>query len=129
MLLGVTSLYAGLLGLLLLAVSINVSRERGRAQVSIGDGGDKGLIAAIRAQGNFVEYAPLTLFLIAVAEIQGAPALAIHVLGAALFVGRALHAVGITRRKSLNPMRMIGMILTYLTLLFGSLGVLFHAVF
>ena len=128
MLLGVTSIYAGLLGLLLLALSLNVSRHRGRAKVSMGDGGDKALGAAIRAQGNFVEYAPLTLLLIALAEVQGAPTLAIHVMGAGLFVGRVLHAVGITRRPSVNLMRMVGMTLTYVVLLLSALGVLFHAV-
>ena len=128
MLLGVTSIYAGLSGLLLLVLSLNVSRHRGRAKVSIGDGNDKALSHAIRAQGNFVEYAPLTLLLIAIAEAQGAPALAIHLLGAGLVVGRVLHAYGITRRPSVNMARMVGMILTYVTLLVAALGVLVHAV-
>ena len=86
----VTPLYAGLLGLLLLALSINVIRDRFRTKVSLGDGNDALLQKSIRAHGNFVEYAPLGLVLIAVAELQGAPAFAVHLLGTALRVATVI---------------------------------------
>ena len=55
----VTPLYAGLLGLLLFALLAKVIKARLRSGVSIGDGSDAALAHEIRAQGNFVEYAPM----------------------------------------------------------------------
>mgnify|MGYP001297428748 CR=1 FL=1 len=59
-----TALYTGLSALPLVVLSLLVVRERGRARVSLGDGGDAQLQKAIRAQGNFVEYTPLALLVI-----------------------------------------------------------------
>ncbi|MGZ9080482.1 MAG: MAPEG family protein, partial [Burkholderiales bacterium] len=57
----VTPLYAALLGLWLLVLSLRVVQQRRAARVSLGDGGNTALQRAIRAQGNFVEYVPLAL--------------------------------------------------------------------
>ena len=125
----VTPIYAGLLGLLLFALSAMVIKARIRAGVSIGDGSDAELAHAIRAQGNFAEYAPMGVVLLALAELQGAPFVALHALGAVLFLGRALHAFGLTRRNDLHPARKIGMVLTFSSIVFTSLGLLGHALF
>lgn len=124
----IASLYAGLLGLLLLALSMNVSRERGRARVSLGDGGDEVLNKAIRAQANFTEYVPLALILIALSEAQGAPAVAVHILGAMLVVGRFLHAAGMLGTQPMRLGRLIGTVLTFLVLLIAGAGLAVHAV-
>lgn len=124
----IASLYAGLLGLLLLALSMNVSRERGRARVSLGDGGDEVLNKAIRAQANFTEYVPLALILIALSEAQGAPAVAVHILGAMLVVGRFLHAAGMLGTQLMRLGRLIGTVLTFLVLLIAGVGLAVHAV-
>jgi uncharacterized membrane protein YecN with MAPEG domain len=55
---------AGILGLLTAALAINIGRLRRLKRVSLGDGGDKDLTAAIRAHGNLVEWVPLCLLLI-----------------------------------------------------------------
>ena len=55
---------AGILGLLAAVLAINISRLRRGRRVSLGDGGDKGLEAAIRAHGNLMEWAPFVMFLI-----------------------------------------------------------------
>ena len=103
MFLPATSLYAGLLGLMLVLLSALVIRVRIRARVSLGDGGDDALVRAIRAQANFAEYTPMALVLIALAEIQGAPGWVIHLLGLTLLAGRVAHAVGLMSRNSVNP--------------------------
>lgn len=121
-----TGVYAGALALLLVALSAGVIRQRARAKVSLGDGGDPGLIRWIRAQGNFVEYVPLALLVIALAEARGAPALAVHALGAALVLGRLLHAWGMTRARDLHPARGAGMVLTFAVLLLGGAGLVVH---
>ena len=51
-------LYAGLLGLLLVALSAQVSLTRRRPRVTLGAGAEEGMRQAIRVQANFVEYAP-----------------------------------------------------------------------
>ena len=127
--LSVTPLYAGLLGLMLIALAVQAIRARMRAKVPIGDGGDKALSLAIRAHGNFTEYAPMGLILLALVEIQGAPVLALHLLGALLVLGRAAHAWGLTRENSLHPARGIGMMLTFTAIGLASLGLIAHALF
>ncbi len=124
--LAVTPIYAGLLGLMLIALAVLTIRARMRAKVSIGDGGDAGLAHAIRAHGNFTEYAPLGLILLALAELQGAPALALHLLGLALVAGRVAHAWGLTRTNDLHPARGIGMMLTFTAIGLASLGLIAH---
>ncbi len=129
MMLSVTPLYAGLLGLMLIALAVHTIRARMRAKVSIGDGGDKALSQAIRAHGNFTEYAPMGLILLALVEMQGAPALALHLLGALLVLGRAAHAFGLTRANTLHPARGLGMMLTFTSIALASLGLIAHALF
>ena len=68
----ITGLYAALCALLILALSFRIAGLRRRLKVGIGDGGDAGLARAIRAQANAVEYVPLMLVMLLVAENNGA---------------------------------------------------------
>lgn len=124
----VTPLYAALCGILLIMLSLRVIRLRGRHQVSLGDGGHPDLQAAIRAQGNFAEYAPLALLLLFLLEAsREAPFWALHLLGAALFLGRALHAWGVLSsapRSRPKPGRPVGMVLTFSMLLIAAVWLL-----
>ena len=115
--------------LIQVALMFSVIKSRGDLNIFIGHGDNAMLERKIRAHGNFVEYAPLGLVLIAVAELQGAPAFAVHLLGTALFLGRALHAYGITRPKDLHPARGLGMLLTFAALGLTSLALLAHRLF
>lgn len=124
----ISALYAGLLGLLLLVLSAAVSRQRLRFQVSLGTGDQPQLEAAIRAQGNFVEYTPLALILLGLAEAQGAPMALLHGLGIALLAGRILHAWGMHQPGSLGSGRRIGIVLTWLMMLAASLANVGYAV-
>lgn len=65
MALGITSVYAAAIALLLLALSWRVIEARRAGRVSLGDGGDRALLRRIRAQGNCAEYAPMGLILLA----------------------------------------------------------------
>lgn len=127
----VTPLYAALCGLLLLALSLRVVRLRQKLQVSLGDGGQPELQAAIRAQGNFAEYAPMALLLLFLLELtRDAPVWALHLLGAALFLSRAIHAWGVltsaprSRPKSGRP---IGIVMTFAMLLITAVWLLLVA--
>ncbi len=124
----ITSLYAGAAALMFVYLTLGVSRQRIRHQVSIGDGENRAVLVAIRAQGNFVEFVPISLILMAAVETQGAPALAVHALGVMLIGGRICHAVGFTRRPQILILRQIGTVLNLLMVLAAGLGILAHAV-
>lgn len=118
---GITALYAGLLGVLLLVLSYRVSMYRRRHGISLGDGGHKGLHTAIRVQGNFVEYVPTALILLLLVELTGRQPAIVHGLGAALFLGRVLHAQGLTSNPDgKSPGRLLGILLTWTMLLTAS---------
>jgi hypothetical protein len=122
----VTALYAALLGLLLIYLSARVSQHRRRARVSLGLGEDIGLERAARAHGNFIEYVPIGLILMALLEPEMASLWVMHLLGAMLLAGRLLHAFGMTRRASVNFGRFWGTALTWLMILAASLLNLWH---
>jgi uncharacterized membrane protein YecN with MAPEG domain len=85
---------AGLLGLVFIGLSLNVVRNRRRARVSLGDGGDAELLKAIRAHANFIEYVPMSLILIYTSSwVYGFRTIAC--LSVLLLLSRIAHAVGI----------------------------------
>lgn len=114
----VTPLYAGLAALMLVALSLRVIQGRWRFQVAIGDGGSDELVRRMRAQGNFIEYTPLALLLMLLAELQGYPSWLLHLLGIALLGGRAVHAWALTAASIRG--RVIGMVLTFAVLTVGA---------
>ena len=122
--LAVTGLYAGLLALLLLALSVAVIHGRREAKVGFGDGDNTMLARRIRGHGNFAEYVPMVLMLMAIAELNQVPEWRIHVVGAALLAGRLLHGYCFVCTESHPPTRAGGMVLTFAALLIGSLNCL-----
>lgn len=122
-----TPIYAGLLALLFVILSIRVIRTRFQARVSVGDGGDKRVIKAMRAHANCAEYVPLGLVLLALVELQGAPVWAVHVLGLMLLLGRLAHAYGFGRTPQIIPLRQGGMLLTFGMIALAGIGLLGHS--
>lgn len=104
----VTILYAGLLGLMWIAVAFPAGKMRTEKGISVGDGGDIDLTLAMRRHANFVEVVPLALILIALLELNGVSKLAIHGFGASLVVFRICHAIGLKADTLSNPLRGIG---------------------
>jgi uncharacterized membrane protein YecN with MAPEG domain len=84
---------AGLLGVLAAILTLYVGRMRGRKKISLGDGGDPELTAAIRAHGNLLELAPFTLLLLFMMHGPMGHRLA-DILAILLVVARLLHAGG-----------------------------------
>jgi uncharacterized protein len=116
----ITALYAGLLGLISMGVSFPAGSMRGKLGVSVGDGGNKDLLVAMRRHANFVEYVPLALILIALLEINGVAARTIHILGAVLVAARVLHAFGLKHDTMKLPQRMLGAVGTMLVTVVSS---------
>lgn len=92
----ITSLTAALLALGFLRLSYAVTRHRVRTKASLGDGDDEGLTRSVRAQGNFVEYTPFFLVLLALSEANGVTGWWLAPLGAAFIAGRVMHAHSLT---------------------------------
>lgn len=90
----VTSLLAALFALMMVALSLPVSVRRRELCVGYGDGDDPVLRRRIRAHGNFIEYAPMMLVLLAMVEIAEARPWFIWLLAIAFLVSRLLHAAG-----------------------------------
>jgi uncharacterized membrane protein YecN with MAPEG domain len=116
----ITLLYAGLLSLIFIALTVRVVQLRGKRQVGIGDGGHQDLALAIRVHANFVEYVPLLLVLIGFLEASGAPAWAVHAMGVVLVVCRLAHAQGLSGSEGTSPGRAVGAGGTLLLLLVGA---------
>lgn len=112
----IVSLYAGINGLIALVLAIRVVRQRRKTRTSLGSGGHAALEQAIRVHGNFSEYVPLVLILLALLELDGTSALRLHLLGAGLTLGRILHAWGLSSSAGLSIGRSAGIALTWAAL-------------
>lgn len=112
-----SGLYAGLCALVMLALSMNVIRLRRRHQVGLGDGGHQDLACACRAQANAVEYVPLALILLALLELNGGSATAIHAYGGLLVLARIGHGVGLSRSPGRSFGRFYGTLATWMVIL------------
>ncbi|WP_295509392.1 MAPEG family protein [uncultured Sulfitobacter sp.] len=123
----ITSLYAALTALVFLALSWRVIRYRRANVISLGDSGDKNLLKRMRAQANCAEYAPLALILMMLSELNGAPPVALHTMGAAFVAGRVLHAYGFASTPQKIILRQAGMALTLAMIAAAALGILAHA--
>lgn len=104
----ITSLYTIPIAVLLVALSVAVSTQRGRHHVALGDGGNAVLTVWIRRHGNLVETAPFTLFVMALAEAGGAGGGLLHASGLILLAARLIHPFGITVARPDHPLRVLG---------------------
>ena len=112
----VTLTAAGLAALMNIWIANRVGRVRGQEKVSIGDGGNARLIAAMRAHANYVEYTPFVLVLLGFIEVAVGSPWWLWTVALVYLVGRVAHALGMTTDNPLR-LRMIGTVVTMLTLL------------
>lgn len=119
----VTITTAGLCGLILLVLSLRVVMVRGKARISLGDGGDAMLLGRIRAHANFAEYVPIILILMGLIENHTGPGVWIGVVGVALVICRIAHAYGMGAPAP-NPGRVVGTLGTFTLLAVTSIWAL-----
>ncbi|WP_170331599.1 MAPEG family protein [Ruegeria arenilitoris] len=120
--LAITPIYAALIAILYVVLSLNVIAVRRSAKISVGDAGDKTMLKAMRTHSNCAEYAPFALLLIAMVELQGASGLMVNLLGLMLLAGRLLHAYGFGRNPQIMILRQIGMLLTFAAILVAAIA-------
>ena len=113
----VTSIIASILTLIFVRLSFAVIDLRRKNKVSLGSGGHEDLERAIRAQGNFAEYVPFGVILIACLELNGAPWWLVALPGITLIIGRLIHAKGINVPPPDFSKRILGMKFTFSTLI------------
>ena len=113
----VTSFIASVLTVIFIKLSFAVIGLRRKNKVALGDGGKEDLERAIRAQGNFAEYVPFGLILLACLELNGAPWWWVATPGIGLIIGRLIHAKGINVPPPDFSKRVIGMKFSLYTLI------------
>jgi len=124
----VTPLYAGLLVLWFLVLSVRVIRGRGREKIALGDGGSMGMTRLIRAHANFAEYVPLALVLMGLLEMSHYSIYVLHALGIALLVARLLHGYALSFTSQFMFGRVAGAGLTFLVLGIEAVMCVYQAV-
>ena len=113
----VTAIIASLLTIIFIKLSFAVIGLRRKNRVGLGSGGHDDLERAIRAQGNFAEYVPFGIILIACMELNNAPWWLVLIPGVTLIIGRLIHAVGINELPPNFSKRIMGMKFTFYTLI------------
>lgn len=118
----ITAIFAALLALMLVGISVRVTMLRAKKKISFFDGGDAQLGHAIRVQGNFIEYVPMALVLMGVIEWTGARPGLVYAYGAVLLAARFVHAFGLY--SDVFKARVIGTSTTWLLIAVGAVAVL-----
>ena len=119
----IASTTAALAAVALVVMSLAVSLRRKKVGVKIGLSEDAILMRRIRAQGNFIEYVPLALILLALAEYRQTPVAMLWAIAGLLVVGRCLHVAGMMTGRT--PLSAPGMVGTYSALLLGAGALVF----
>lgn len=114
MILPITLASAAAAAVLNIWLSIRIGMIRTQKKISVGDGGDEGLIRRMRAQANFIENTPIVLVLIAAVELARGPNPWLMGVAAGYTLGRVAHGVGMDGGV-FGPGRMVGTLTTMLS--------------
>lgn len=123
MVIEIVPVYAAILTLIFVVLSIRTLNLRRKLKVLVGDREDMTLRRAIRAHGHFAEYVPLAIVLMLLLELKGATGW-LHVVGIVLIVGRLIHAFGISRDPEDVRLRVAGMGATLFVLISSAIRLL-----
>ena len=122
------ALWVGLHLILLLVLSVLVTRQRRAHDIAEGHGDEPRLAAAVRAFGNAAEYVPAGIGGLVLLALAGAMPLVVHLAGVTLFIGRLVHAIGLSRSAGTSFFRSIGMMITWVSYLFTAVALLVYAI-
>jgi uncharacterized membrane protein YecN with MAPEG domain len=122
------AVYASILALMFVGLSVRTLGMRRRLKIAIGDAGNPTMLRAMRVHSNFAEYVPLSLLLMLLAAGSGAHPLLLHFLGLTLLTGRVVHAYGVSQLRENYRFRVAGMALTFTSIVTASLYLLFSQI-
>ena len=123
----IVPIYAAILAVMFVALSIRVIAVRRASKLPLGFQGDVALERRVRAQGNFAEYVPLAVLLLAFVEMRGAPAWLVHAMALVLVAGRLSHAYGVSQLRESFAFRVSGMAMTFTVILSAALAILIQS--
>ena len=123
----ITPIYAALLAMLFFILSVRTLRLRRNLHIAIGDSGNRFMLRTMRVHANFAEYAPLTLLLIFMLEMQGASPWLVHGFCSCLLLGRVSHAFGVSQVTENYRYRVLGMALTFVAMVGAAIRLLLGA--
>lgn len=103
----ITSIYASLLGFMLIGLSINVIIGRRKLGAGLGDADNMAMMRRIRAQANLTEYSPIFLIILGYAEFNGLPHWAVHLFGLVFLAGRIMHAYSLLKAEQYENHKLI----------------------
>ena len=126
--LAITALYTSILALIMIVLAYNTSARRKEAKINLGTGNDGVMERRSRAFGNFTEFVPMVILLMAMIEVQGYGADYVHILGIITVIARVLHALGMTNSIKIINGRFVGALLTYISLFAAGAFVLYQSV-
>lgn len=121
----ITFLYASLLAILFVVLSISTIRLRRKLKIGVGDAGNSKMLRAMRVHSNFAEYVPFALLLIYFVELNLGNPIFIHCLGLSLLSARISHAFGVSQERENFKYRVAGMVMTFGVIISSSLYLLF----
>ncbi|HEX7270933.1 MAG TPA: MAPEG family protein [Casimicrobiaceae bacterium] len=113
----IVTVYASILAVLFVFLSVRTLRLRRTLKIAIGDAGNQAMLRAMRVHSNFAEYVPLSLLLVYFVEAGGARPWLVHALSLVLVAGRCAHAYGVSQVNENYRYRVFGMAMTLATLL------------
>ena len=119
-----TSVYAAILALFFVGLSVRTIKLRRKGQIAVGDIGHPELQRAARVHANFAEYVPLALLLIFMVEMRGAATYWVDALALCLLIGRISHAYGVSQINEVFKYRVFGMAMTFTCLITSALYLL-----
>ena len=121
----ISTLLTSIIAIWLLILSARVIALRGVSFLkffAFNNFGEKALQRAIRAQGNLIEYAPIFLVLLFIAEYNGAHPHMLYMTATLLMIARLMHGVAFGFMKYSPFLRVGGTLLTFLCILILSIS-------
>lgn len=122
-------LFGGLLLLVMLVLSVNFVIGRNKHRVLLGDGGNLEMAVASRGFGNAAEYIPAAIAMLTLLALTDAPHWLIQIVGALMLAGRIIHPFGLKATGGVTVPRLVGMVLTWLSLSIGSVALVWTFIF
>ncbi len=90
----ITTLFASILIIIYLILTILAGNARRVAKIPIGDGNNESIIKASRAHGSFIEHTVLFLLSFFLLEVNGVNTNYLYIAGYVFVISRILHAIG-----------------------------------